>query len=155
MKFSNLFIVLVLFMALLLNLASPLPLQAHEEDDEGEGVEITLDDEEVSSSYEHGFGRFLGQRRLIRHRGRPMKCNKFPRICGGKGSPGPHCCKKRCVNVLRDSANCGRCGKKCKYNEVCCDGKCVNPSFNRRHCGGCNNMCSNGGFCAFGLCNYA
>ncbi|GMN75104.1 hypothetical protein TIFTF001_052563 [Ficus carica] len=40
---------------------------------------------------------------------------------------------------MRDRHNCGKCGKKCKYNQICCNGNCVNPSFNKRHCGGCNN----------------
>ncbi|EXB63291.1 hypothetical protein L484_000953 [Morus notabilis] len=86
---------------------------------------------------------------------RRLTCNRFPRICRAKGSPGPSCCKKKCVNLLRDRHNCGKCGKKCKYSQICCNGKCVNPSFNKRHCGGCNNRCSSGGLCAFGLCSYS
>ncbi|OAY84237.1 hypothetical protein ACMD2_05433 [Ananas comosus] len=34
------------------------------------------------------------------------------------GSPGPDCCKRRCVNVMTDGLNCGRCGAKqvrCSY----------------------------------------
>ncbi|KAK9938594.1 hypothetical protein M0R45_015322 [Rubus argutus] len=123
--------------------------------------EATIDDSlnspenesESNSSFLHGNGRSLRQK--MRTRTVRMTCNKFPRICYTKGSPGPHCCKKKCVNVLTDRVNCGKCGKKCKYSEVCCKGKCVNPSFNRSHCGGCNNRCQVGGFCAFGLCNYA
>ncbi|KAF3453417.1 hypothetical protein FNV43_RR03857 [Rhamnella rubrinervis] len=97
-------------------------------------------------------GRSLRQKKKQTLR---LTCKTFPRICRFKGSPGPNCCKKKCVNVLTDRFNCGRCGKKCKFSKICCNGKCVNPSFNSRHCGGCNNSCSNGGICAFGLCNYA
>ncbi|GMN36509.1 hypothetical protein TIFTF001_042460 [Ficus carica] len=86
---------------------------------------------------------------------RRLTCNRLPRICRAKGSPGPTCCKKKCVNVMRDRHNCGKCGKKCKYNKICCNGKCINPSFHKRHCGGCNNRCKNGGLCAFGLCSYS
>ncbi|KAL4273779.1 hypothetical protein GQ457_13G002020 [Hibiscus cannabinus] len=107
--------------------------------------------DDVDDSITIAEGRLLLQKK----RSRKATCNKFPGICRAKGSPGPQCCKKKCVNVLRDRQNCGKCGKKCKYNETCCKGKCVNPSFNTKHCGGCNNRCGNGEFCVFGLCNYA
>ncbi|OMO60298.1 Stigma-specific protein Stig1 [Corchorus capsularis] len=96
-------------------------------------------------------GRLLLQKKRTKR----LTCNKFPKICRAKGSPGPQCCKKKCVNILIDRQNCGKCGKKCKFSEICCKGKCVNPSFNRKHCGGCNNKCNNGGSCVFGLCDYA
>ncbi|KAL4271191.1 hypothetical protein GQ457_13G002060 [Hibiscus cannabinus] len=107
--------------------------------------------DDVDDSITIAEGRLLLQKK----RSHRATCNKFPGICRAKGSPGPQCCKKKCVNVLRDRQNCGKCGKKCKYNETCCKGKCVNPSFNTKHCGGCNNRCGNGEFCVFGLCNYA
>ncbi|OVA08780.1 Stigma-specific protein Stig1 [Macleaya cordata] len=81
-------------------------------------------------------------------------CNKFPRICRGKGSPGPDCCKKMCVNVMFDRLNCGMCGNKCKYGQICCGGSCVNPLWDRRHCGGCNIKCKKGDTCVYGMCNY-
>ncbi|KAL0535227.1 hypothetical protein IC582_029552 [Cucumis melo] len=81
-----------------------------------------------------------------------LTCNKYPRVCRRKGSAGPDCCKKKCVNVERDRNNCGRCGKKYKYSKICCKGKCVNPLFNRKHCGGCNIECSKGSFCVYGIC---
>ncbi|KAJ0018862.1 hypothetical protein Pint_09842 [Pistacia integerrima] len=84
-----------------------------------------------------------------------MTCNKYPIVCRGKGSPGPNCCNKQCVNVLTDKLNCGKCGKKCKYSEMCCQGACVNPSVNEKHCGKCNNKCKKGGSCVYGLCSYA
>ncbi|KAK6124521.1 hypothetical protein DH2020_041730 [Rehmannia glutinosa] len=87
-----------------------------------------------------GVSRFLAQRTRVAF----MSCNKFPRICRAKGSPGPDCCKKRCVNVAKDRLNCGKCGNKCKYSEICCKGKCANPLRNKKHCGGCNNKCKKG-----------
>lgn len=95
--------------------------------------------------------RFRGQKRLPAS----YTCNKFPRVCRLKGSAGPDCCKKKCVNVKKDRLNCGMCGHKCKYNEMCCNGKCVNASFDRKHCGGCQNKCNKGDVCVFGMCNYA
>ncbi|OAY55172.1 stigma-specific STIG1-like protein 1 [Manihot esculenta] len=156
MKLSKVFLILVVVLALVLSIAA-LPQEqeaAAAADDDGDvGYELTeLSDETADFSSERGFGRILAQKK---RKSRRITCNKFPRICRSKGSPGPFCCKKKCVNVLTDRFNCGACGKKCKYNQICCNGKCVNPTFNRKHCGGCNNRCKNGGFCAFGLCNYA
>ncbi|KAI3419275.1 uncharacterized protein J3R85_013271 [Psidium guajava] len=87
-------------------------------------------------------------------------CNKYPRICRAKGSPGPDCCKKKCVNVSTDRLNCGMCGHKCKYSEICCKGHCVNPMSDKKHCGGCNNECkrkkgSSSSSCVYGMCSYA
>ncbi|CAN4116659.1 unnamed protein product [Withania somnifera] len=84
-----------------------------------------------------------------------MTCNMNPMICWAKGSPGPFCCKTKCVNVLMDKQNCGFCGNKCKYNEACCKGQCVNTLFHKRHCGSCNNKCQKGSSCAYGMCDYA
>ncbi|KAK1422581.1 hypothetical protein QVD17_17864 [Tagetes erecta] len=97
-----------------------------------------------------GASRFLGQqtRGLV-------KCNKNPRLCRAKGSPGPDCCKKKCVNVKTDKQNCGLCGKKCKHQEICCKGKCVNLMRDKRHCGGCDNRCKRGNACIYGMCTYA
>ncbi|XVF57500.1 hypothetical protein PTKIN_Ptkin06aG0210300 [Pterospermum kingtungense] len=126
----------------------------HSAAEEDENDATTMPETEQIFTSDEGQGRSLLQKKQTRS-GRNMTCNKFPRICHAKGSPGPHCCKKKCVNISMDRLNCGKCGKKCKYNEICCEGKCVNPSFNRKHCGGCNNRCSNGRLCVFGLCNYA
>lgn len=84
-----------------------------------------------------------------------MKCDKYPRVCRAKGSPGPDCCKKNCVNVLKDGFNCGKCGKKCKYWQVCCKGECVNVMSNKKHCGRCNKKCKKGSSCTYGMCSYA
>lgn len=84
-----------------------------------------------------------------------MKCDKYPRVCRARGSPGPDCCKKRCVNVMKDRFNCGKCGRKCKYWQTCCRGRCVNVMSNEKHCGGCNNKCKKGSSCTYGMCSYA
>ncbi|XP_021889084.1 stigma-specific STIG1-like protein 1 [Carica papaya] len=95
--------------------------------------------------------------RILARRNRPaiMTCNNYPKICRLKGSSGSNCCKKRCVNVLTDKLNCGKCGKKCKFSEICCKGKCVNPMFHRKNCGGCSNKCKKGSSCLYGMCSYA
>ncbi|OMO67007.1 Stigma-specific protein Stig1 [Corchorus capsularis] len=98
-----------------------------------------------------GVSHFLAEQSLKAN----VQCDKFPRICRLKNSPGPDCCKKKCVNVKTDRFNCGMCGHKCKYAEICCKGQCVNASFDKRNCGGCNNKCKKGEFCAYGMCNYA
>ncbi|KAE9602054.1 putative stigma-specific protein Stig1 [Lupinus albus] len=107
--------------------------------------------EETASSL-RGMNRFLAQRNLMAYN---MTCDKFPRVCRLKNSPGPDCCKKKCVNVKSDHLNCGMCGYKCKYTEICCKGKCVNTSFDKRNCGGCNKKCKKGAYCVYGMCNYA
>ena len=122
-------------------------IAADEEDD----LDAASEMKQLFTSEENTEGRSLLQKK----RNRRLTCKKFPRICRAKGSPGPQCCTKKCVNILTDRHNCGKCGKKCKYNQICCKGKCVNPSFNPKHCGGCNNRCSKGGLCVFGLCDYA
>lgn len=150
---------ILLFSLFLINIeAAKITLQEEKDDHQelaiyDDSLNSSNNETESNSSFLHRNDRSLRQK--MRARAVRLTCNKFPRLCYAKGSPGPHCCKKKCVNVLTDKLNCGKCGNKCKYSEVCCKGKCVNPSFNRSHCGGCNNRCKNGGFCAFGLCNYA
>ncbi|KAK1556951.1 hypothetical protein Q3G72_015124 [Acer saccharum] len=84
-----------------------------------------------------------------------VACDKYPRVCRAKGSSGPNCCKKKCVDVSTDKLNCGKCGSKCNYSQMCCQGKCVNTSVNAKHCGRCNNSCKKGSSCAYGMCSYA
>ncbi|KAJ6706777.1 hypothetical protein OIU85_027159 [Salix viminalis] len=86
----------------------------------------------------------------LRKSGAVMTCNNYPRVCRVGGSPGPDCCKKKCVNVMTDRLNCGMCGKKCKYAEICCKGKCVNPKSDKKNCGGCSNKCKKGSACQYG-----
>ncbi|XP_038986515.1 protein STIG1-like [Phoenix dactylifera] len=115
--------------------------------------------------------------------GAPMTCDKHPRICRAPGSPGPDCCRKkcvnvdwdrlncgrcgkccrygqtccrgRCVNVMNDPKNCGHCGKCCSYGHTCCSGRCVNVMNDPKNCGACNNKCKKGGVCKYGMCDYA
>ncbi|XP_019168734.1 PREDICTED: stigma-specific STIG1-like protein 1 [Ipomoea nil] len=104
-----------------------------------------------------GIGHFLAQKGKEKkaEKTRNQTCNKNPRICRAKGSPGPDCCKKKCVNVMNDRQNCGLCGKKCRYNETCCRGKCVSTLFDKNNCGGCRKKCKKGTTCVYGMCSYA
>ncbi|KAK1368327.1 stigma-specific STIG1-like protein 1 [Heracleum sosnowskyi] len=102
------------------------------------------------SSFLRQTGRFLANKpRAWR------TCDKYPRVCDNKGSPGPDCCKKQCVNVMSDKANCGKCGRKCKYGETCCKGQCVNTLKDKKNCGSCKNRCKKGSSCVYGMCSYA
>ncbi|MQM04566.1 hypothetical protein Taro_037367 [Colocasia esculenta] len=122
-----------------------------ETDEVGEGLAAAeAGDENAESS--------LLLRRLLRRTYRPrsaMTCDRYPKVCHLKGSPGHSCCKKRCVSLRTDNLNCGRCGKKCKYGELCCRGKCVNILYDRNNCGGCQKKCKKGSFCRYGMCSYA
>lgn len=69
--------------------------------------------------------------------GRKFTCSKNPKICLAKGSPGPFCCKNKCMNFLMDKENCGFCGKKCNFNEICCRGFCVKTLFGKKYAGHC------------------
>ncbi|KAI4295944.1 hypothetical protein L6164_035937 [Bauhinia variegata] len=108
----------------------------------------------TSSESEEMNTSLRGANRLLRSR-RTMTCDRYPRVCRMVGSEGPDCCHKKCVNVSRDSNNCGRCGKKCKYSQICCKGKCVNPMANKNHCEGCGSKCKKGDYCQYGMCTYA
>ncbi|CAN4078390.1 unnamed protein product [Withania somnifera] len=66
-----------------------------------------------------------------------IPCRKDPKICLAKGSPGPFCCKNKCMNFLGDKENCGFCGKKCKFNEICCKGFCLNAMLGKKYAGHC------------------
>lgn len=154
---------LTIFLLLAMLMASAYTLSATTEEDSFVAIEndddSTNEDEntdlpwlgtqETTSSL-RGANRFLAQKTRA-----AMTCNKYPRVCRAKGSPGPDCCKKKCVNVLTDRLNCGMCGKKCKYAEICCKGHCVKPMSNKKHCGGCNNKCKKGNACVYGMCSYA
>lgn len=85
----------------------------------------------------------------------PLTCNKYPKMCHLKGSPGHDCCNKRCVHVKTDNLNCGKCGNKCKFGWVCCSGKCVSVMYDRSNCGSCKNKCKKHGVCRYGMCSYA
>ncbi|KAG5620692.1 hypothetical protein AABB24_002830 [Solanum stoloniferum] len=106
--------------------------------------------EGLDASYSRGKTSFLSPKQRY-----VATCDKYPRVCAAKGSRGPDCCKKQCVNVFNDRSNCGKCGNKCKYSEICCQGWCVNIYVNKKHCGKCNNVCKKGSSCSYGMCNYA
>ncbi|KAI3992737.1 hypothetical protein MKX01_021698 [Papaver californicum] len=86
----------------------------------------------------------------------PLTCQNNHMICKNANNGSPpgtnQCCMKKCVNILEDKNNCGRCGHKCKYPKACCKGRCVNPSHNPKHCGSCNNRCNKGAYCSVGHC---
>lgn len=158
MKYLKTYLVLAILMAacfIALSAATPSDeeLFLDEDDIETTTAEVTSDlpiDETQEPISLRGSSRFLAQ--TARH---TMKCNKYPQVCRADGSPGPDCCKKKCVNMKTDRLNCGMCGKKCKYSEICCKGNCVNPMSNKKHCGSCDNMCKNGSACVYGMCSYA
>ena len=58
--------------------------------------------------------------------------------CGGPGVPAPTTCAEQgltdcgvanpyCVNLLRDTFNCGACGFSCPYPKICVFGGCSDP----------------------------
>jgi hypothetical protein len=155
MKLLDIFFVLAIIMALAISLTAT-PSEEEEssldfsENEDDENFDLPwLESQETTSSL-RGANRFLAQKiRAV------MTCDKYPRACRAKGSPGPDCCKKKCVNVMTDRLNCGMCGKKCKYPEICCKGQCVNPMSNKKNCGGCSNKCKKGSKCQYGMCSYA
>ncbi|BBH00714.1 Stigma-specific Stig1 family protein [Prunus dulcis] len=93
--------------------------------------------------------------RFLASRPPAITCDKYSKLCQVSGSAGPDCCNKKCVDRNTDTANCGKCGRKCNYAEICCEGKCVNPNSDNENCGSCNNTCKKGTSCAFGMCSYA
>ncbi|XP_059440566.1 stigma-specific STIG1-like protein 1 [Corylus avellana] len=137
------FFVLAILMASAITLIPATPSQEEEEEEK-----------EASATSLRGTSRFLAQRsqksvRVVK------TCDKYPSVCLAKGSAGPHCCQKKCVNLTADRLNCGRCGKKCSYSKICCQGKCVSPMSNEMHCGSCGNKCKKGSTCVYGMCSYA
>ncbi|XWS15548.1 hypothetical protein CRYUN_Cryun34aG0009600 [Craigia yunnanensis] len=144
MKFLKIFLMFALFMALVITLSATSASK------EESFLDNDDDHNQEPTSLRGITSRFLAQKpRAV------MTCNKYPRVCRVAGSPGPDCCKKKCVNVKTDRLNCGMCGKKCKYSEMCCNGQCVNPMSHKKHCGGCNNKCNKGSKCLYGMCSYA
>ncbi|KAJ4748856.1 hypothetical protein LUZ62_083261 [Rhynchospora pubera] len=113
---------------------------------------LVLDAEKAKTEPEIAQNRFLAQYYNPRS---ALTCNKFPRVCHAKGSPGHDCCHKRCVNVKTDNLNCGECGKKCKFGWMCCSGKCVSVMYDRSNCGGCKRKCKKHSVCRYGMCSYA
>ncbi|GLT72411.1 hypothetical protein SLA2020_443490 [Shorea laevis] len=149
MKSLNIFIAtLILIMALAISLS----VASHDQEDANEtALDLPFTNIGLASNSLRGAGRFLAQNTRLA----AMTCNEYPRVCRAKGSPGPDCCKKKCVKVTTDRLNCGKCGRKCKYSEICCKGQCMNPMTDHKHCGDCNNKCGKGNKCVHGMCNYA
>ncbi|GAB4826550.1 hypothetical protein Ancab_033444 [Ancistrocladus abbreviatus] len=166
MKSSRAIIVLVVLMPLVLGTFSKAQANnsvgGDEEEmflEDNEYVELAPQSQELPVPSTSGtMSRFLAQKyqKPSKHvtRGK-MTCNNYPRMCHVKGSPGPDCCKKKCVNVKTDRDNCGMCGFKCYHQEICCKGRCVNPVHDKEHCGSCGNKCKKGSLCNYGMCSYA
>ncbi|XVE51074.1 hypothetical protein DITRI_Ditri02bG0009400 [Diplodiscus trichospermus] len=147
MKFLKIFLMFALVMALAITISAASSKEETFLDNDDDNVDHG---DGEPTSLRGITGRFLAQKpRAV------MTCNKYPRVCRAAGSPGPDCCKKKCVNVKTDRLNCGMCGKKCKFSEICCSGQCVNPMSHKKHCGGCNNRCDKGSKCLYGMCSYA
>jgi hypothetical protein len=85
-----------------------------------------------------------------------VECTSFEDVCEGV-----------CVNLERNSENCGACGAECETDEVCddgdcvldcssreeeCDGACVDTDTDVEHCGECDNDCATGEGCDDGKC---
>jgi hypothetical protein len=91
----------------------------------------------------------------------------------GTGTDGSSCwagteqCGAACIDVFKDPANCGTCGKICGAGEVCslgtcavecgggtqfCGSFCVNVATDPAHCGACDTACLSGQLCAGGSC---
>lgn len=151
MEFSNIFIIsLLVTSTFLLNFATPT-ISEQVFDVEKNDFNLKIPKNKVDGSFSlREMSQFLAKNR------RGFKtCDEYPRVCDTKGSGGPDCCRKKCVDVMIDKANCGKCGRRCKYSEMCCQGKCVNPFRDEKHCGGCNKMCNEGSSCLHGMCSYA
>ncbi|XP_057959330.1 stigma-specific STIG1-like protein 1 [Malania oleifera] len=153
MKFLTISFMLLMIMALSITTLFATPnseLEPMAEDCHNKASGLPLTEDGERPVWRRGASRLLAQKtRAV------MTCNEYPRVCRKKGSGGPDCCRKQCVNVAVDRLNWGRCGEKCKFSEICCKGVCVNPYSNRKHCGGCNNRCRKGSSCTYGMCSYA
>ncbi len=78
---------------------------------------------------------------------------------------GEVCCGSACVDLTRDSSNCGTCGHSCAPGETCqggqctcgdqgliCNGQCIDPQANAKHCGSCDHACGTCQTCDGGQC---
>ena len=52
------------------------------------------------------------------------------------------CCGGACIDVSRDTQNCGFCNRRCAASESCCSGTCTTTQNNPDHCGMCGNDCT-------------
>ncbi|KAH7545708.1 stigma-specific STIG1-like protein 1 [Ziziphus jujuba] len=157
MKSQKLFLLLAILIMALSTIALSATPNADEtflNNDEDDNATTDEDSLETEDQRQTTLTPLRGISRLLASRNQ-MTCNKYPKVCRAKDSPGPDCCKKKCVDTSSDRVNCGKCGKKCKYAEICCKGKCVKPMTDEKHCGSCNNRCGKGNKCSYGMCNYA
>lgn len=76
-------------------------------------------------------------------------------------------CAGKCVDLLGDSKNCGKCGTICSDPQVCASGlcstscpigrskcgtSCVDTLTDPQNCGGCNIACNGNQTCTSGMC---
>jgi ferredoxin len=95
-------------------------------------------------------------------------------LCPGGACAGGRCacmasglllCAGRCVDVMSDAANCGRCGNACPAGRSCvggacdcaagrtsCAGRCVDTQADNANCGRCGAICPAGQTCTDGAC---
>ncbi|KAL6282008.1 hypothetical protein ACE6H2_012937 [Prunus campanulata] len=151
MKSFTLFLMLAMLMASAITTLSAIP----DEEESFFNEENNNDANDETKSQLEKSASLRGRSRFLASRPPAMTCDRYPKVCGASGSAGPDCCKKKCVDRNTDRANCGKCGRKCKYAEICCKGKCVNPRSDKKNCGSCNNKCKKGSSCAYGMCSYA
>ncbi|GLJ12163.1 hypothetical protein SUGI_0185810 [Cryptomeria japonica] len=104
----------------------------------------------VGNSHEN---RFL----LTAANSKALDCSYNPYVCLTKSlkPAGPNCCAKKCVDVMTDVNNCGKCKNKYKYPSVCCNGKCTDIGSDRFNCGKCGAACKKASYCAYSMCSYA
>ncbi|XWS08586.1 hypothetical protein CRYUN_Cryun40dG0015000 [Craigia yunnanensis] len=97
-------------------------------------------------------------RAALRGRRRVLSCARDVNIClDREKNPwgGSTCCFQQfCRDTLRDSNNCGACGRTCAYGLVCCDGKCVDIQNDPHNCGSCFEECPGQNRCSFAMCDY-
>lgn len=100
------------------------------------------------------------------------KCRKPGQCCSRKCKrrrcrcrAGAQACGGACIDLERDLANCGGCGRACVGAINCRDGECVCPSgrelcgagcievqTDREHCGSCDQACDGNQDCRQGSC---
>lgn len=145
----------------ILSLAIPLPSHfqmafsfAIEDDDHEEYVIDTP----LNPYFRPRNGRFLSDI-VVRKCEHCDPKSRYNNACSGVSGNGGkslvRCCKKQCLDILRDINNCGECGQKCKHGELCFRGVCTSVVSNTYHCGKCCNKCKAGIKCELGSCSYA
>jgi hypothetical protein len=87
-----------------------------------------------------------------------------PADAGDAGDAGSFVTPGGCVDVRKDTSNCGACGVKCAANEACmtgvccrtdrtlCGGVCTDIYTSKDNCGACGTKCGNDAACVAGRC---